>query len=336
MKPVSTALESKAAVESAGPGGPVVCLGEAIVDVLADELPAEIDESREGGLDAERLGGSIANVAVGARRFGARSKLLGGVGNDRRGRFLRAALEREGVDVSDFTLVDGVTTSAAIVTLDEEGEPSYDFTGEPIAPLLTARPRLDAVLDPDEPGLLVVGSDTLVDQPVRELTRDAVELAGERGWRVLYDPNLRPNRWPDSATMLEVIGGLIGSAWAVKLNIDEARELSGEAEPANAAGALLERGPELVVVTCGGDGLVGRWRGAEPVRVEVEPARARDATGAGDSVTSVLAAAFALGAPREALESVLRAAGETARGVVSVFGALDGLPERGWPGWPER
>ncbi|UJA21389.1 hypothetical protein HJD18_14980 [Thermoleophilia bacterium SCSIO 60948] len=329
-------MESKAAVEEPSRGQLVVCLGEAIVDVLADELPKEIDESREGGLEAERLGGSIANVAVGARRFGARSKLLGGAGDDRRGRFLLAALEREGVDVSDFRLVDGVTTSAAIVTLDHAGEPSYDFTGEPIEPLLTARSRLGDVLDPAEPGLLVVGSDTLVDEPVRELTREAVVLAGERGWRVLYDPNLRPNRWPDTATMLDVIGGLIGSAWAVKLNLDEARELSGEAEPADAAAALLERGPELVVVTCGGDGLVGRWRGEDAIRVEIEPARVRDATGAGDSVTSVLAAASALGSPRQALAPVLRAAGETARGVVSVFGALDGLPARGWPGWPER
>lgn len=320
------------------PSRRVVCLGEAIVDVTAADLPADLEalgDSLDGPVRGERFGGSIANVALGATRFGARAELLGGAGADRRGRFLRAALAEAGVGVEGFALIEGIETSRAVVTLDAAGEPSYEFAGEPIEPLLAAAPRLDRALG-GEPGLLVVGSDTLVDPPVRELTHRAAALAGERGWRVLYDPNLRPNRWDDRETMLEVVGSLLPAAGAVKCNAAEASELTGERQPGAALTALQALGPELVVITGGGEGVLGGWRGHEPVRLPAPSARVVDATGAGDSVTAVLAAALAVDAPASALPDVLAAAQRAAAGVVASHGAIEGLPAEGWPGWPPR
>ena len=56
-----------------------------------------------------------------------------------------------------------------------------------------------------------------------------------------------------------------------------------------------------------------------------DPGEVVDATGAGDSVTGVLAAALAAGGPA-ALEPALAVAMRTAAGVVASSGAIAGLP----------
>jgi DNA-binding MurR/RpiR family transcriptional regulator/sugar/nucleoside kinase (ribokinase family) len=52
---------------------------------------------------ARYLGGSPANTAVGAARLGLAVAMISRVGDEQNGRFVRATLEREGVDVSQVT-----------------------------------------------------------------------------------------------------------------------------------------------------------------------------------------------------------------------------------------
>jgi sugar/nucleoside kinase (ribokinase family) len=69
----------------------------------------------EGDAFVPHLGGSVATIAVTAARHGARVALAGGAGDDAWGRWLRDRLEREGVDLSLFELVEGAQTPVAIV-----------------------------------------------------------------------------------------------------------------------------------------------------------------------------------------------------------------------------
>ena len=50
--------------------------------------------------------------------------LAGGAGDDAWGRWLRARLVHEGVDVSRFVLVPEARTPLAVVTVDPPGEPT--------------------------------------------------------------------------------------------------------------------------------------------------------------------------------------------------------------------
>ncbi len=83
--------------------GPVLVLGDANVD-LAIRLPR-----RESGGAARALtqpepqlfgGGSAANAAVAAARLGLSVAFVGTVGDDGYGRWVRADLAGEGIDVS--------------------------------------------------------------------------------------------------------------------------------------------------------------------------------------------------------------------------------------------
>jgi len=306
--------------------GRVVCLGEALVDLVCERPVA-------GLADAEafvpRVGGSLTNIAVVASRFGARTQLLGGAGEDEWGRWLRDRIEGEGVDVSRLRLVPGTETSLAFVTVSEGGEPSFAFhaCGE------RAPARAGADLEPalgGRAGVLALGSDTLLADGERAVTMRAAELGAERGWTVLCDPNLRPNRWADRASMLEGVRPLVARAAAVKCNAAEARALTGLEDERDAAGALLGLGPSVAVLTRGPRGALVAATGLdEPLQVDAPPAEVVDATGAGDCVTGVLAAALAAGAGPESLGAAVAVAMRAAAGVVARWGALSGLPAPG-------
>ncbi len=201
----------------------IVCLGEALVDFVCERPVSSLGEA---DFFVPRQGGSLANIAMAAARFSDRVELIGGVGDDEWGRWLRARLEAAGVDLARFDLLPGVQTSHAFVSVDEGGEPTFAFYGDKVRPSAHAGVHLDAAISGDD-GVLVVGSDSLLGEDEREVTMRAVTLARERGWAILCDPNLRPNRWASRDEMVETISSLIAGADVVKLNEHEAFELSG-------------------------------------------------------------------------------------------------------------
>src|SRR3712207_4018143 len=90
-------------------------LGEALVDLICEGPVASLPQA-----DAfvPHFGGAVANVAVGAARQGANGELAGGVGADAWGDWLRARLSDEGVGLSWFSSIEGLTTPLAFVTVD--------------------------------------------------------------------------------------------------------------------------------------------------------------------------------------------------------------------------
>jgi sugar/nucleoside kinase (ribokinase family) len=300
----------------------VVCLGEALVDFIC-ERPAR--SLAEADWFVPSPGGSLPNIAVCAARFGAGVEMLGGAGDDEWGRWLRGRIADQGVGVERFVLMPGAGTSHAFVTVDEDREPSFAFYGDPERPAAHAGDDLDPALSGD-PGVLVVGSDTLLGEAEREVTMRAAALGLERGWEVLCDPNVRPRRWDDHDEMLTTIRELVAHSTVVKLNEAEARALTAEADLERAAGALLELGPAAAVVTRGERGAVVVSAGGLESATAVD-ASVVDATGAGDCVAGVVAAGLALGAGPDALGPVVRVAMEAAAAVVSTWGATEGLPD---------
>lgn len=268
-----------------------------------------------------RLGGSLANIAVCAARFHRPVEMLGGAGDDEWGRWLSARLAAEGVGVEGFLLAEGAGTSHAFVAVSEDGEPSFAFYGDVERPAAHVGDRLDAALS-GSPGVLVVGSDTLLGDDEREVTMRAVRIAAERRWEVLCDPNLRPKRWETREEMVRVISALVAASGVVKLNEGEALALTGCAGIAEAGLALQALGPDRVVITRGGDG-AALFSGSERIAIAGVAAEVVDATGAGDSVAGVIAAGLAQDLP---LETAVEAAMKVAAGVVTTWGATEGLP----------
>ena len=278
--------------EPADPSRPILCLGEAIVDLICEEETTELGDA---SAFRPHFGGALANVAVSAKRHGAAAALAGGVGDDAWGAWLHARLEAENVDLRWFSLVDGLQTPVAFVTFGPGREPSFSVYGDGIrAGLHAVGPALEEAIA--AAGALVFGSNTLVGQPERELTLRARDLALGRGIPVLFDPNLRSNRWDDLEVAWELCRTATAGSFVVRANLEEARAMAGlgrDATPEACGDALCDLGARVAVVTMGGRGAIAR--GEAEGRADAPAVDVVSPLGAGDAFFGALAAEGARG-----------------------------------------
>ncbi len=266
--------------------GRLVCLGEALVDLIC---PDPVDDPLEATRFEVRFGGALSNVAVAARRAGARVALAGGTGGDRWGRFIRSRLAAEGVELDLQRELDGARTPFAFATLSLEREPEFDIHGAGIDAAIASLAGRERELATGA-AALCFGSNTLVAERSRAVTAGARDAFAAAGLPVLFDPNLRPARWDDLDRARERVTEFARGATLLKSNRSEAEWLTGRsgAGAAELAAALLELGPELVVVTAGAEGAAAR--GACSAEVRPPAVDVVSPLGSGDVFMGTLAA----------------------------------------------
>ncbi|RKH07328.1 carbohydrate kinase [Corallococcus sp. CA053C] len=309
----------------------VVCVGETLVDFL----PVAGRASRVRDVEAWRPapGGSPANVSVGLARLGLRSAMVGVVGSDEFGHFLRDRLAAEGVDVSHLRQVDHARTGLLFVSLDARGERSFTYFRTRSAEFLLD----DSDVDGDfvrSAKVLHCGSNSLVLPEAREAMVRMLTLAREAGMLVSCDPNLRLEVWPQPEELRILLGRMLPLCTVVKLSEDEAPFVTGARTPEEALRRLSEQGVRLPVVTLGERGAVFLWRG-EVVHVPAPQVTVVDTTGAGDGFVSAMlqglvrwygdARALA-DASREDLTALMTFAAGVGARVVTKLGAVAALP----------
>lgn len=265
---------------------PLICLGEALVDLIC---PDPVADRSEAARFEVHCGGALANVAVAAARAGAPAGLASACGDDDRGCFLRSRLAANGVDLTFYGEVPGAPTPFAFAFLDLGREPAFEIHGTGIdAAIASLSGREEEIVA--AAGAIVFGSNTLVDERSRTVTATVCERGREAGVPLLFDPNLRPGRWEDTAAARERCLPYVAAVDVVKCNLGEARWLlDGDvASAAEAATALAGLGPALAVVTAGTGEAAARGActaAAEPPAVDlVSP------LGAGDAFMGTLAA----------------------------------------------
>jgi fructokinase len=306
----------------------VLCLGEALVDLLPD---------RRGRLEeCERFevcsGGAPANVATGLARLGLAVAFRGVVGDDPFGRLLARKLGAEGVRCA-LRFAPERPTGMWFVALDARGDRTFFSPNARVS-----ADKLLAPADVDRDLLararwLHVGTSAHLLPAGQEALREAVAAARAAGVRVSFDPNVRLHLWGDPAPLRRLCADVLPSCTLAKVALDEAELCTGERDPERAAARLAEMGVALACITLGEEGALVR-RGADVLRVPAEAVQVVDTTGAGDAFVAGLLAALARAGPVEALprgdlERAVRFATRVAARVVTRVGAVAGLPRAG-------
>ncbi|HHA1516475.1 aminoimidazole riboside kinase [Enterobacter bugandensis] len=257
-------------------------LGDAVVDLLPDG---------EGKL-LQCPGGAPANVAVGIARLGGKSAFIGRVGDDPFGRFMAKTLADERVDVKHMRLDPAHRTSTVVVDLDDHGERSFTFM---------VRPSADLFLEPaDLPTFsagewLHVCSIALSAEPSRSATFQAMDAIRKAGGNVSFDPNIRPDLWPDENALRRCLEQALQSADVVKLSVEELAFLTGDADVREGLNTLMQRCPaRLVLVTQGKEGVIA-WHQGAVKHYPATPVQCVDTTGAGDAFVAGLLYGLAAG-----------------------------------------
>lgn len=228
-------------------------------------------------------GGKGANQAVAAARAGARVVMLGGVGPDEFGTGRTADLARDGIETSWIATIDGVSSGVALIVVEEGGENRIAYV--PGATLdVSPQHCVDAFTDVS-PGLLLAANELSRDCHVRLFA-----LARQQAAQVVFNAAPDPHAARDLLPLIDVL--IVNRGEAATMVGDEA---TGPA-PENLLAALREAGARDVVITLGGDGVIGCAGGnvfrQPPLVVDVV-----DTTGAGDAFCGVVAARLLAGDP---------------------------------------
>ncbi len=292
----------------------ILSLGGINMDLVtfSERLPAD-GETVVGDRFVTYPGGKGANQAVAAARMGARSAMVGRVGDDMFGPQLTDLLEAAGVDAGAVGVSSGTNSGIAVISVGESGQ-------NRIVQVLGANDtcgdaEYDAVAD-----LLPETSALMLQLEVSiSLSIKVAELAAAQGVQVILDPG--PVR-PVPAEFYRHVS-------VITPNETEAEALVGypvtDARTADsAAEELLARGVGSAVIKLGAQGAY--WAdGDGSGEVPPFPVQAVDTVAAGDAFNGALAVALSEGHP---LQSAVRWG--CAAGALSVtrVGAQDSMPER--------
>lgn len=230
----------------------VVTLGETMVLLW----PRDGDPLETASIYERSMGGAESNFAIALARLGHRVRWISQLGDDPFGRYVRATLEGEGVDVA--APVDAQAPTAVFFKERVSSGPRRVF--------YYRRGSAASRLSPDDvrpehvTGARVVhltGITPVLSPSCAEAVERALALAREAGAIVCVDPNVRPQLWPDMAACRAALHRLMARADVVLLGHEDAEVLfPGHDEEATAA-AVLALGPRTVVLKLGERGALG-------------------------------------------------------------------------------
>ena len=295
-------------------------VGSAMTDLVVrvPRLP-EPGETIFGSSFSEGFGGKGSNQAVMAARLGARVSVVVKLGQDSYGDKTLQNYRDEGIDTTFVSRVAGAS-GVALITVAESGEN-----------VISLAPGANLTLSPEDvhaAAAVVQGAAVLLAQletPVGA-TLGAFRLAKETRTRTILNPAPATELPAELLALTDILvpneveaGMLAGRRVAT---LDDAKE---------AAAALLERGPKVVVVTLGGRGALLAAADSAPLHIPVDVADAAlqvvDTTGAGDAFVGSLAYFLAC-QPEIMLSKAVTRACRLAALTVEKPGAQSSYPQR--------
>jgi len=268
-------------------------IGGINADVLGRTLAAPALHTSNPARAGVTPGGVARNIAEHLARLlpaGVQAQLLGAVGSDPLGVGVLEATARAGVDVGGVLRLPG-QTGMYLAVLDDAGELHIGLAAMELTDTLTPEVTADWLGAVAGAALLVLDANLPAATVLALL--EAAHAAGVRAV-------LEPVSAPKAARVWSVIAGHPG---LFLLKPDRAElaamtgrpGLAGEAEEAEAARQLLDRGVQHVLLTRGAEGSVLYRPHLPPLHTPAPRTRVQDVTGAGDSLVAGLCAGLVRG-----------------------------------------
>ncbi len=283
----------------------VFCFGEVLWDCFPD--------------GKRRIGGAPFNVAAHLSRLGCEAHLISAVGSDVFGDEALAAMEAHELSVCRVTRQTDLPTGTVQVSLDDDGQPTYEIV-QPVAwDHLESDDGLLAELG-SEPLAFVFGSLACRSEQNTLLLERLLDALVPDSW-VVFDVNLRPP-FDD----LGRVEALARRADWLKLNEHELAVLLGEAVQPEAREAALRElaarhGLSRITLTRGEDGAV-MLAGDECYQVKGRRIDVVDTVGAGDAFLAAILEAAGQGRGKTDWPRALTRANALASFVASQAGAV--------------
>lgn len=311
----------------------VVCIGIVVADVWGRPIDDQPEHGRLMLVDdmGMGVGGCAANTGLGLAKMGVETAIVGKVGDDGFGRFVREQITAEGIDTSGIAVTDERGTSATMIMIDSEGERTFMHC---IGANATLRPEdidMEQVASAEilhfAGALVMPGFDGEPAASVMEAARDA-------GTTTSLD-----TVWDDTGRWMELLEPVLPHTHVFLPSLAEAVELTGREEPAEVAKVLLDHGVEIVGLKMGERGCYVRTAERE-ITAPAYEVNVVDGTGSGDAFVGGFLLGMLAGWDLEDVARMANAAGAlcvtapgTTAGLRDFDGTIDFLVERECERW---
>ncbi len=271
----------------------VLTVGSLHYDIMveADHLPRK-DETAIGSRWFPKFGGKGGNQAVAAAKAGATSRMVGAVGDDDFGRFLRENLTRGRVDDRFIAIIPGVGSGMSVAIQDAEG----DYAATIVSGANLHLPALALSDDAVWEGVKVL---ILQNEVPEGINLAAAAEARKRGIPTLLNAAPFRELGAEFRRLVDVL--VVNAVEAEMMGTAPVCCLRGAADAAK----LLADQFETVIVTAGAKGLAAWGAAEERLQLPAEKVEVVSSHGAGDAFIGTLAAGLAAG---KDLEQSCRAA----------------------------
>ena len=230
------------------------------------------------------VGGGPANTAKALARLGHDVDFIDGISTDAFGVSARKELSQDNVGLGLCNSSEKPTCTAT-VTLDSQGGASYEFLIDG-----TATFDFDKAWLPDperlKPSVLHIGTLVTVIEPSASVLYDWAVQVGEFA-PIVFDPNIRPSVLSDRQKYCQAVEKWVGISSIVKVSDDDIAWLYPDESVDEVARRWIAGGVSCVVITRGGQGLIGYTEhGVEDV--DGVKTVIVDTVGAGDTVGAIV------------------------------------------------
>ncbi|OMF98548.1 5-dehydro-2-deoxygluconokinase [Paenibacillus sp. FSL R7-0337] len=303
----------------------VVAVGRLCIDLNANETGRPMEETMTF---TKYVGGSPANIIIGAARLGMRTGFIGKLADDQMGRFIRSYLQKDGIDDSQVC-VDrtGAVTGLAFTEIKSPQECSILMYRDHVADLLLNTEEISEEYIASSKALLISGT-ALAQSPSREAVFLALEFARKHNVTVFFDLDYRPYTWTSAAETAvyynlaaEKSHCIIGTREEFDM-MENLYNLAGADDQATAA-RWFSHQAELVVIKHGGSGSIGYTADGRSHRSGIFPAKVLKTFGAGDSYASAFIHSLMSG---HSVSEAMRRGSASASIVISRHSCSDAMP----------
>jgi len=170
----------------------LVGIGRLCIDLNADQFNRPMEETSSF---SKYVGGSPANITIGASRLGLKTGFIGKVADDQMGRFIVHYLNKNHIDTSVVSVDQtGAVTGLAFTEIKSPEDCSILMYRDNVADLKLDTSNVSEDYIKQSKALLVSGT-ALAASPSREAVFLALDYARKNGVVVIMDLDYRPYTW---------------------------------------------------------------------------------------------------------------------------------------------
>lgn len=272
----------------------VLLIGEPMGLFMAQE-PGPLSKARRF---VSSVAGAEYNVAVGLSRLGHTPVYCTRLGNDPVGQQIIDSMAENHIDTALVSRTDGHSTGLMLKGSTQKGDPEIAYYRRGSAASRMAPRDVDTLDLSGIDWLHVTGIFPAVSESAMSATVRLLDRAAALDIPVSFDPNLRPQLWPDEKTMVKSLNRLAGYAQLVLPGIGEGKILTGRDNERDIALCYHGLGARSVIVKLGDKGAYYSERtGGSGYAPGIEVERIVDTVGAGDGFAAGVISALIEGLP---------------------------------------